>query len=138
MSAEREVRCEVCKRYFKAITKCEIAFANTLSQLGVRFQQQHVVGQYYCDFYLPDHHLIIEIDGDYWHANPSRFNRDDLIGGKKLLASEIWRRDQVRESSIRESGYRVLRYWESELKNKTAASILEDIVHASEKSLGDS
>jgi len=116
-------------------TKCEVKFANILRELGIDFQQQFSVSKFYCDFFLPDHNLVIEIDGDYWHANPARYKPDDLIGGKKMLASEIWERDAQREESIKESGYQVLRYWSSELKNKSHENILEDIVHASKKLL---
>jgi len=114
-------------------TRGEIEFANTLKELGIDFQQQFSISRFYCDFFLPEHNLIVEIDGDYWHANPDRYKPDDVIGPKKMLASEIWERDAQRDKSIKASGYQVLRYWTSELKSKPHKKILEDIVHASMK-----
>jgi very-short-patch-repair endonuclease len=80
--------------------------------------------------------LIVEIDGDYWHANPDKFGPEDLIGGKKALAKEIWANDKRRALEITEAGFSILRYWASELKCISHNKIFEDIVHASTK-VGD-
>ena len=36
------------------------------SKLGVHFRRQHVIGLYIADFVSLKHHLIIEVDGEYY------------------------------------------------------------------------
>jgi very-short-patch-repair endonuclease len=117
-------------------TKPELMFAEILNKLSIRYETQKPVKRFICDFYLPDHHLIVEIDGDYWHANPGAFGPEDLIGGKKTLAKEIWANDKRKTLEITEAGFGILRYWASELKYISHNKIFEDIVHASTK-VGD-
>jgi len=74
-------------------TKPELLFKNILEELNLKFEQQKSIGKYKCDFYIPDYKLIVEIDGDYWHANPSLFKETDLIGPKNIIARDIWKSD---------------------------------------------
>ena len=115
-------------------TKCELQVADLLSTAGISFIKQLHVPRYYCDFYLPQHKLIIEVNGDYWHANPNKFSENDVIGGKKLLAREIWANDHKKIESLKSMGYNVLVLWESDVKNMTAQQLSEDIVRHCEKS----
>lgn len=52
-------------------SKLEERFAhNFLDALDVRYVYQfkaESIGRYF-DFYLPDHNILIEVDGDYWHS----------------------------------------------------------------------
>lgn len=114
-------------------TKPELLFQNILDNLNIEYLKQKVIRKYRCDFYIPEYHLIVEIDGDYWHANPAKYSAEDLIGAKKQLAKEIWENDKKKSSTIISEGYNLIRYWASELKNISHDKIFEDIVHASTK-----
>lgn len=114
-------------------TKPEIMFMEILKALNLPFIQQKVVKKYRCDFYIPRYNVIVEIDGDYWHANPKKYNPKDLIGGKKLLAEEVWEKDRIKSRCIIDEGYILRRYWASELKNISHKKVFEDIVHTSVK-----
>jgi len=115
-------------------TKPELLLADMLRISGLSFIKQFPLPRIYCDFYLPEHNLIIEVDGDYWHANPDRFSQDDKIGPKKVSAHLIWANDLKREEKIKSHGYKVMRIWASSLKTKTAQQLVEDIVQHCEKS----
>jgi len=43
---------------------------------------------YSCDFVIPQYHIVVEVDGDYWHSLPKRKQldkiKDDLIEYKNL------------------------------------------------------
>lgn len=114
-------------------TKPELQFSEMMRIAGIKFIHQFPLPRFYCDFYLPDYNLIIEIDGDYWHANPAIYLPDDLIGPKKLSARQIWANDSYRSEQIKSHGYGLMRIWASELKNKTAQKLVEDIVRHCEK-----
>lgn len=115
-------------------TKPELLIAEMLRISDIKFVKQFSLPQIYCDFYLPEFNLIIEVDGDYWHANPARFLPNDLIGRKRLSAQQIWAKDSQREEKIKSLGYKVMRIWSSSLKKLTAQQLVEDIVQRCEKS----
>jgi G:T-mismatch repair DNA endonuclease (very short patch repair protein) len=114
-------------------TKIELVVADMLSTLNISFIKQFSVPHYYCDFFLPDYNLIIEVNGDYWHASPKKFSATDVISHKKIIAQQIWDHDAKKVADLKTMGYQVLVLWESDIKQKTAQQLAEDIVHATEK-----
>ena len=114
-------------------TKPEKLFASLLDKLELNYETQYAVNKYKCDFFIPKYNLIVEIDGDYWHANPAKYKENDLIGGKKMLAKDIWKKDNNKTLDILNEGYKVLRYWASSIKNTSHEKIFEDIVHTFSK-----
>ena len=114
-------------------TKPERLFALILDMLNIKYEKQKPVKKYKCDFYIPEYNLIVEIDGDYWHANPKKYKADDIIGPSKKTAQKIWESDKLKTLDIMNKGYNVLRYWASDLKSTTHEKIFEDIVHTSMK-----
>lgn len=114
-------------------TKPEKMFESHLVSLELNFIRQFCTCGYVCDFYLPEYNTVVEIDGDYWHANPKIYSAQDLIGRKSVTAQFIWDYDAKKTSVLSESGYNVLRYWASELKEMNSQRIFEDIVQASGK-----
>lgn len=114
-------------------TKPERLFALILDTLDIKYEKQKPIKKYKCDFYIPKYNLIVEIDGDYWHANPKKYKANDIIGPSKKTAKKIWESDKTKTHDILNEGYKVLRYWASDLKNITHEKIFEDIVHTSMK-----
>lgn len=64
------------------------------------------------DILLPDINLVIEYNGDYWHANPSKYNSTDLI--KNKTAKEIWEQDKNKKGIYENLGYTVYYVWSSD------------------------
>jgi len=62
--------------------------------------------------------LLIEVNGDYWHANPTKYKEDDVFQFPKstLSAKDIWYLDIYKKDIAESHGYRVITIWESELK----------------------
>jgi very-short-patch-repair endonuclease len=61
------------------------------------------------DFKIEGKPLILEIDGDFWHGNPSTKNHYDK-------ASAVRKNDDVKTQLAEERGYKVIRLWESDIK----------------------
>jgi len=57
-------------------TKPELAVEVTLDSIGVRFIKQQTFGPYTFDFYLPDHKILLEVQGEYWHSLPKNIAND--------------------------------------------------------------
>ena len=51
-------------------------------QLGVKFNRQHIIGDYIVDFVCLERKLIIEVDGEY-HDLPEQ-NKDDFMRTEEL------------------------------------------------------
>lgn len=50
-----------------------------LDGLGVPYERQKWIGRFVADAWLPEHHMIIEADGEYWHSRPERIERDERL-----------------------------------------------------------
>lgn len=72
------------------------------------------------DFAFPKHHLAVFVDGCFWHGCPKHFRKPS--DNRKYWHEKILRnqhRDRIVTKTLRRAGWRVLRIWEHELKNKT-------------------
>ena len=71
-------------------------------------------------FDLRINNLLIELNGDFWHANPNRYSADDMIERPRQplkKASDIWSQDARKRSVAENLGFRVVTLWESDLKH---------------------
>lgn len=61
---------------------------------------------------------IIEYNGDYWHANPSKYKEESLVHSNKS-AKQIWEADDIKLKIAKSLGYNIHVVWETDyLKNK--------------------
>lgn len=72
---------------------------------------------------------IIEFNGDYWHANPNRYEPYDIVpypGGKQILAMDIWEKDlkKIRLAISKEFEVKII--WERDVKSRKY-EILEEL-----------
>lgn len=83
--------------------------------------EQGINDKYWVDILLPNK-KIIEIYGDFWHANPIKYKDTDVLnfpgklGGYKL-AKEIWDKDEKRTCYLKNQGYDVFIVWEKDINN---------------------
>ena len=77
-------------------------------------------------YYCPDFkykNFIIEFDGDFWHAH----NKEDSeIIHHNITAKEIHEKDNQKTKFYEESGYTVIRVWQSDYLNNKQ-KIIEEI-----------
>ena len=66
---------------------------------GVQFRPQHAIGNYIVDFCAPRRKLIIELDGSQ-HLEQEEY-------------------DEERSAFLKSKGYRILRFWNSDVMNNT-------------------
>lgn len=97
-------------------SKLEIKFKEQfLDILGVEYVYQFEakdIGRFY-DFYLPNQNLIIEVDGDYWHSNPNKYNKKDLNPTQKRNA----RVDEAKNKWALLHSIPIMRIWENDINN---------------------
>jgi hypothetical protein len=97
-----------------------------LNELGIKYKPEHSISyrteegkprwKSY-DILVGD--LIIEINGDYWHANPKKYKGDEIFYFPKstLSAEDIWNLDKYKRDIAENHGYRYMVIWEEEVKN---------------------
>ena len=100
-------------------TSIEIKLQQFLTQLGIEFfthtYRKEIKHGYQCDIWIPSKNLVIEADGDYWHGNPDIYSKEQL----NEMQIKQQERDNVRTKELLEKGFKVLRLWESEIKEMT-------------------
>lgn len=58
------------------MTSIERKVSKALEIDSTIFMQEFPIGIYFADFYIPEHNVLIECDGDYWHSLPEVVERD--------------------------------------------------------------
>ena len=63
-----------------------------------------------------ENNKIIEVFGDYVHANPEKYDPDDIIKlpGNSYKAKEKWEHDGKKIDWLEEQGYEVIILWSSD------------------------
>ena len=77
--------------------------------------------------------IIIECDGDYWHANPKIYNSSNLT---KTQITNV-KRDKFKDIYLAKKGWKVFRFFELDIhKNfKNCIDILEAEINEQIKSI---
>lgn len=82
-----------------------------LKDLGISYKPQHTVnGRFTVDAWVPGQTLVIEFDGDYWHANPVRYPNPSA----RQQRQRNW--DKAQDAYMTACGFTTVRVWESEMK----------------------
>ena len=85
-----------------------------LDHLGFVSEQQ--IGRYFVDELNHEKKVIVEIYGDYTHANPKKFDDHFVVRlvGQSYTAQEKHQADEKRLNKLRDEGYKVIIVWESD------------------------
>lgn len=95
------------------MTSPERVFSKMMKELGVEIVSQKVVKNKIYDFYIPSKNMVIEVDGDYWHANPLIYEGKEL---NKIQLKNV-RNDKKKDSLAIGYGFLIERVWEHDLHN---------------------
>lgn len=98
----------------KKDSSIEIKIQEFLKQLNIQFfthQYMDIEHGYQCDILIPSMRIVIECYGDYWHKIPY---------GKEI--------DSLRCQELRKQGFRVLIFWEREIKVMEINDLKEKLI----------
>lgn len=103
------------------LSKPERAIAQWLAATGQEFSTQfHIKGvPYLYDFYFPRLNLLVEFNGDYWHANPRKHHAGTMlriVGAGFVPIEAIWARDEAKKQAAEAMGFRVATVWEMDFR----------------------
>ena len=96
------------------ISKGEKEIISFLKESGIKYIPQYTIEGYTFkyDIYLPFYNLIIEYNGDYWHANPEIYDKDKIIKSKSAI--DIWNKDSLKKEIAIKNGYKFYTIWEKD------------------------
>jgi len=105
-------------------TKPELAVMGVLDDMEIKYIKQYPIWSSYprtektvrfYDFYLTDYNKIIEVHGDYWHANPTKYlDRNNL----SQIQKETVVNDADKVKRAMDVGKEVFVIWEEHTKDK--------------------
>jgi very-short-patch-repair endonuclease/endogenous inhibitor of DNA gyrase (YacG/DUF329 family) len=113
--ADPEVRAQLlamtAAQASRAPTSIEIVGCALLDVIGMPYLKQHLIAGKFCvDAFVPGLDIVVQFDGDYWHAHPERF--PDPSPRQQRRA----RLDQSQDAYMGKLGYVVARVWECDLR----------------------
>ena len=104
--------------------KIESIVQNELNKRGLSFKFGVILGHKQFDFGNKKHRILIEVQGDYWHANP------ELYGDGKRLINKIQsskiEKDKNKAKFCQEKGLSLFYIWETQILNNDF-SVLDEI-----------
>lgn len=98
--------------FARKVTKPEQIVAHILSSLGIEYETQYAIGYYTVDFFVPGANLVIQADGDFWHANPKNYPTPETLSE---VQTKQQRKDKACNTFLRNKGFKLLRIWENDL-----------------------
>lgn len=105
------------------ISLFEKKIVSYLLELGVEIETQFKFKKYFhkYDIRIKNTNILIEINGDFWHANPNKYNAEDVLkfsSTNHIKAKDVWRKDQRNKIFAENKNYKVLYIWESDIADK--------------------
>lgn len=109
----------------------EVRISNILKLLNIDFDIQVKIKFKSVDFLLKNSKIIIEVQGDFWHANPLLYKSDDILKFpvKHVTAGEIWKRDNNKKKILENAGYCVIYIWEYNIRKLKDEKLMEFIIN---------
>ncbi len=81
------------------------------------------------DILIPSENTIVEVNGDYWHYNPTMYQWNYWDEYRKTFAYQIWQRDLNRHLVAIERGFKIKVLWQKDFVGKSVndfAQIIEN------------
>ncbi len=113
-------------------TKIEVILRKALWHKGIRYKKNYKICGCKPDIVITKYKIPIFCDGEFWHGHEgyANFNfRKNIDYWNKKINRNI-ERDLENTIELRDNGWTVLRFWESEIKNDLEyclSSILQHI-----------
>jgi very-short-patch-repair endonuclease/endogenous inhibitor of DNA gyrase (YacG/DUF329 family) len=104
-----------CFLQYKGESSIERKVRYALQRAHISFLQEVKIGIYRADFLLPQHNIVIECDGDYWHKIPG-----------------IKERDERKNDLLQECGYSTIRLSEKIIREADSDKLDKIIVKIAE------
>lgn len=111
-------------------SKLENKIDDCLIDMKIEYIKQYIITYgnkcYFYDFFIKSINTIIEVNGDYWHANPIKYKPDHKFRG--YTAEEKWTKDKDKCNKAIENGHNIIYIWENEIKKLKKEEIIKYLI----------
>lgn len=99
-------------------SKLEKMVGKTLIDMGIKFEPQFELKGKLYDYHIKGTNILIEVNGDFWHANPRKYKSTDTLPfpNKEVIAESLWKKDEKKLNNALKNGYKVLSLWEMDIR----------------------
>jgi G:T-mismatch repair DNA endonuclease (very short patch repair protein) len=99
--------------------RLEAQISSALTRLNIGHTFSHYVKRRQFDFLITGTKILIEVQGDFWHANPKyyRFNDQIKFFDSIKTVQSIWDSDEAKRQIAESYGYTIIYAWETDIKN---------------------
>lgn len=125
MSNEQRER-QIKRIHSVRISNIESRIGKILVDIGIRYETQYPINRLTYDYLIPEIKLLIEVNGDFWHANPKIYKASDILPFPKnqVVAETLWKKDKKKSKIALKNGFKLLTLWEMDI-NKMSDIELE-------------
>ncbi|WP_108425201.1 very short patch repair endonuclease [Flagellimonas amoyensis] len=113
-------------------TKPELAFRKALWEAGYRYRIDYKKLTGKPDIALKKYKTVIFIDGEFWHGYNWEERKHKIKTNREFWIAKIERniqRDEEVNDALDEKGYKVFRFWETEVKKDLDRCLEEVLTH---------
>lgn len=115
------------------ISKLENKIISILNDLNIPIETQFKFNKYFhkYDIHILNTNILLEINGDFWHANPKLYKSNDELNfprKNKIKALDIWNKDKKNIEYAISENYIVIQLWESDIYEYEKQNKLEIFV----------
>jgi len=98
------------------LSKLHIKTRTQLELDKLDFESEKHIGRYIVDELHKHKKIIIEVNGDYIHANPKNYKAKDVIKvkNKTYLAEQKWDWDKNKIQNLEKMGYKIFIIWQTD------------------------
>ena len=112
-------------------SRLENKLCEVLNELNISYTRQYKISgnTHPYDFYLCNTKIIIEVNGNFWHANPKYYSKNDIIyqPGRKIKAKQIWDKDKKYIDYAANNGYYIIILWEDDFNENLKYKLINKL-----------
>ncbi|MCK9574820.1 MAG: very short patch repair endonuclease [Clostridia bacterium] len=126
----QEEKTAVIQKRQAYVSKIETRVAKILRDNNITYTAQFWINRKSYDFRFDKTKILLEVQGDFWHANPSKYCANDVLKhpGSWVTAQQLWEKDKMKNDIALSYGYKVLYLWESEINKLTDVELYDAII----------
>lgn len=83
---------------------------------------------YAYDIYVPSLNLMVEVNGDYWHLNPQKYNANYIDESRNVTAKDVWEADATKQYAALNANYKSIILWETTINNDGVQKSVQDVL----------
>lgn len=133
MNKSEEEKSKIIKDWYSKCTYSsglEKRIRSILDDMGIRYISNEIINNKSFDIVIEKN--IIEVQGDFWHANPQKYKSNEILnfpGKKRPSAKELWSKDEEKRQYMQNLGYKILYLWESDINKKSDTELSEVLLN---------